>query len=657
MFRENDDHLVGGSGTGGRCKQGSFCPTGATSQNSCTLGKYCAQDYLSAVSGDCLARYYCAGGTKAERPTDLAAQGGNICPKGKYCPAGASAPTDCPAGTYQPNFGAAAEAECLSCPPGNYCSASGLAAPSGVCSSGFYCEGGNKSPSPATAVCAIGHYCPAGSVQQIICNEANYQSAVKEDSCPLCPNNNYCFETNSPKLCDAGYYCPGGNKKKPCFPGKYGDTTGQATEPTACKTCPAGKACELFGTTTNTKTCKAGYYCEAGSITPIPKNASEKGGRCSRGFYCPEGSSAEIACPGGKYCEKTGLSEPSGNCEKGYYCTGSTTRQNPLTGQGAICPDGHYCPEGSSSATPCPIGTYRDAEGGTVLADCFACPKGFYCATQGLASYTSTQCAAGYYCPESQTTGSPVAYKCPAGSYCPANSKLAKKCPVGYYQPNEGQVSCIDCPAGKYCDGVDTSSAIPCIIGYYCPQNTRYSTEYPCPEGTYNDVTSVTQSSDCKPCPAGYYCDQKGLTAFSKKIMAGYYSKQTNQVVGNPSFLANQRGICITGHYCPEGTANPIACPAGTYNNAEGAKALSECLKCPPGEYCNASGKTYAELVALGGTSWGKCTQGYVCYPGSTTTTPNDNIMGIICPVGHYCPTGTFKQIKCSTGTYASSTG
>jgi len=59
----------------------------------------------------------------------------------------------------------------------------------------------------------------------------------------------------------------------------------------------------------------------------------------------------------------------------------------------------------------------------------------------------------------------------------------------------------------------------------------------------------------------------------------------------------------------------------------------------------------------LGAPSWGKCTAGYVCYPGSTIATPNDNILGIICPKGHYCPLGTFKEIKCQTGTYAPNTG
>ena len=35
---------------------------------------------------------------------------------------------------------------------------------------------------------------------------------------------------------------------------------------------------------------------------------------------------------------------------------------------------GHYCPEASYEATPCPAGTYRNIEEGMSLADCTPCP-------------------------------------------------------------------------------------------------------------------------------------------------------------------------------------------------------------------------------------------------------------------------------------------
>jgi hypothetical protein len=135
-YKYNSDNLA--AGTGGNCLKGYYCPTGSTAQVSCTAGKYCSEDYLSAVSGDCPERYYCSGGTNVERPTNDATMGGNICPVGAYCEAGSSAATSCPAGTYQPNQGAASSSECLACPPGQYCPSTGASGTAGTCSSGFF---------------------------------------------------------------------------------------------------------------------------------------------------------------------------------------------------------------------------------------------------------------------------------------------------------------------------------------------------------------------------------------------------------------------------------------------------------------------------------------------------------------------------------------
>jgi len=51
--------------------------------------------------------------------------------------------------------------------------------------------------------------------------------------------------------------------------------------------------------------------------------------------------------------------------------------KNPTDGvTGKICPMGYYCPEGATVETACPIGTFRDAEGGTSLTDCIICDAG-----------------------------------------------------------------------------------------------------------------------------------------------------------------------------------------------------------------------------------------------------------------------------------------
>ena len=57
---------------------------------------------------------------------------------------------------------------------------------------------------------------------------------------------------------------------------------------------------------------------------------------------------------------------------------------------------------------------------------------------------------------------------------------------------------------------------------------TKRGNEFPCPAGTYNNRTGLERVHDCVP--------------------------------------------CITGHYCPQGTTNPLKCPRGTFNDVLGAK-------------------------------------------------------------------------------------
>jgi len=41
-----------------------------------------------------------------------------------------------------------------------------------------------------------------------------------------------------------------------------------------------------------------------------------------------------------------------------------------------------------------------------------------------------------------------------------------------------------------------------------------------------------------------------------------------------------------TGFYCPEGTEEPLSCPANTIRETPGASAIHNCLLCPPRQWC-----------------------------------------------------------------------
>lgn len=48
--------------------------------------------------------------------------------------------------------------------------------------------------------------------------------------------------------------------------------------------------------------------------------------------------------------------------------------------------------------------------------------------------------------------------------------------------------------------------------------------------------------------------------------------------------------LCPVGTYCGNGTATPLPCLAGTYNDLEGQE---ECFACPAGYYCEANATAY----------------------------------------------------------------
>ena len=47
-------------------------------------------------------------------------------------------------------------------------------------------------------------------------------------------------------------------------------------------------------------------------------------------------------------------------------------------------------------------------------------------------------------------------------------------------------------------------SPYPCPIGHYCVNGTKFSTEYPCPSGTYGPVEQLQSENECTPCDAGW---------------------------------------------------------------------------------------------------------------------------------------------------------
>ena len=89
-----------------------------------------------------------------------------------------------------------------------------------------------------------------------------------------------------------------------------------------------------------------------------------------------------------------------------------------------------------------------------------------------------------------------------SGHYCPGGDSTPIPCPAGQYQNETGQTACRNCPAGFYCIS-STADPLPCPSGYYCLANTDVATKYPCPIGTFNNLTQADKATLCIGCLPG----------------------------------------------------------------------------------------------------------------------------------------------------------
>ncbi|OMJ93310.1 hypothetical protein SteCoe_3776 [Stentor coeruleus] len=702
------------------CPPGTFrSTTGATDIsgcNYCTAGKYCAGYGLSAESGDCAAGYYCKIGSPYEHPKEVVATA-NIaeygpCPKGYYCEIGTTLSdlNPCPAGTYNPAEVGKSSDACLKCTAGRLCASTAMYNDDVMCPETYFCpeETGDATIHPCTA----GHYCAEGSDYEKPCHPGYYTDADSQIACADCPVGSFCGRQTSTLTgndCPAGYYCPLNtkyNKEYACPPGRYHDnldgagvaiTIGSEDE---CKDCPAGKYCNEYGIgNVSTLDCEAGFYCTLNSLVSKPVTASY-GGACAIGEFCPIRSSGVTPCTEGSYCSSSQLSAVTGPCTEGHYCKEGATVPTPIASLfsfGDVCPKGSYCTAETSTPILCSTGKYLPYTGGISSSDCLSCPAGFYCPNPGTTDENIIQCPDGYYCQPGTTdyTLTP----CSAGHYCPLGSHEEILCAEGTYQDSTAQSTCKDCTAGNYCEKGATALT-PCEKGYYCLANTGYKYSYPCPAGTYMDVTGSETIDDCKPCTAGKFCYGVGLLDVTENCKEGYYCTGSAEVATPPDNhatgsycprgtycpvgssvatdcdpgkycitqgISTPSGDCFSGYYCVSNANTPVPvdiaiyggttcsqgsycqtgsstetpCPAGKFGAGVRLTVESDCAPCPYGYYCATTGLT---------APTGQCSSGYFCEENSQSSTEND------CTVGHYCPAGSFEPVPCYYGTYQPST-
>ena len=75
--------------------------------------------------------------------------------------------------------------------PSYYCNGTGLTAPSGPCSPGYYCSASATTQVPNDGgvtgdPCTIGHYCPEGTAVPVPCAHGTYMNETGYESCWNC---------------------------------------------------------------------------------------------------------------------------------------------------------------------------------------------------------------------------------------------------------------------------------------------------------------------------------------------------------------------------------------------------------------------------------------------------------------------------------------
>ena len=654
-----DQH--GQTSPSGTCSPRFFCPEGSKSskEKGCPVAHFCP--------GNSSQPLICPPGTQAavnlsdscqKCPEGSYCENGNIigpCPEGYWCPLGTDQTTmkKCPAGTFSNDTGLSNEFECKICTPGFFCDREGLTEPAGPCAAGYFCKCGSKLREPSgpcynnsklspnegncssdniAGPCPIGYHCPEGTSLPKICSGGSFSNQSGLPECVKCPSGFYCPKLSEKIVCPQGHYCPPGTgtdyTRYPCPKGTYGPHT-MAEKKEDCKICPAGYYCEDKGLNSTSGECDAGYYCEAGSTDARPKE-----GLCPIGSYCPNGVAQPVECDVGMFCDRTGLHEPSGPCSSGYYCERNSSTPEPTESNvGSFCPPGHYCVSGSFRPQPCPQGTFLNVTHGQNITDCQSCPQGFFCPELGT-SNSIRECPEGYFCDGGSITGTENI--CPIGFYCPYGSASPQLCASGTYQEMVGKAQCKLCPPGYYCDnsnGTIKLSTSLCPPGYFCLEGTKYSHEYPCLEGFFNDQIGAENMKACKPCSKGSFCPKKGM---SEPLIckAGYFCPE-----GSKSDWEND---CPAGHFCPIGSPEPTPCPDGTYSNNTRLESIIQCDDCLPGYFC----PNEATIIPKE-----HCDAGFFCSSGSS------NSQQYVCPIGSYCPNGTATPIPCPEGMYSNEIG
>ena len=606
------------------CDQGSYCPAGASAQTQCPESFYC-QTTTSKLP--CPSGRLCPAGTV----TPIQCPAGSFCvagvetacsSSGSYCAAGSTAEGACPASSYCPNT-----ASVLPCLSGSLCPARTVTPIQ--CPAGMFCGSG---VSVGTACSSAGAYCAAGSTAQGTCPVYSY--CPNAASMLPCPSGSMCPEgTVTPIQCPAGLYCAASvSAGTACALGSY---------------CLAGSSAEAA--------CPMFFYCQT-TASKLP---------CPSGSMCPAGTVAPIQCPAGSFCV---ASVSAGvQCPAGMYCGSGVS-------VGTACSLGFACPAGSVSPTSCvkPANSYYTGHGTGAATSCpWTCNAGYY-----LDGNLCSQCAANSWCiAGAQNT-------CPSNTLSPALSSSQNQClcAPGYFGNGSraGTSPCPICTSGSYCPGGNADLIHACPGNYLSPTGSAAASDCNCKPG----YKLAADSSRCIECVSGELCLDGVATSCPPNTLSPPGSFSSADCVCAPGFVGvgSECTQCPENYVCPGGNvqlpcaANAVSPVQSTNSSAcycdRGYEGIenSTCVPCPPNAWCwtgvinqcppNTSSPAMSNYIrnctcspgftGPNGTSCSPCAAG-------TYNSLGGNANCSVCPLGNFCVLGAPVPSQCPVDSYCGS--
>jgi len=584
---------------------------------------------------NCSAGYYCPYSSFTSNMIDQKGIAGQIqCSGNTYSRTGASECTACPE-----NSTSLADKTACQCNSGIFNIETGTCDSKIHVDAGYYVGFGNNQYIAIIERCSEGNYCPGG--------DYDYNDAVNgvagRFACADEPNG-------------ANLYS------------EYGAAS--------CQTCPAGQSANASHTSCQ---CAEGYLLNHDTM------------ECSQYVECGAGDFAKFSYDNDyEYiCASSNYNSGYMPCIAGYYCPGinpTTNEKYTYADKKLVSGDNYYV----VGVEQCPTGTYSENSAVSV-EDCKTCNHSGQTVN---ATQTGCVCAAGYIL--NQDTSQCVdetQISCSPSNSNTNNARFARLLnrneQTGHYE----SFTCSDCQRGYACDGQPQSYLNAIQVGtlgagvgaVMCSGNT-YTSDYgqseckTCPAGSTVDTAThatcicnnANEMFDGTSCTSGVHADP------------GYYVRFTN----NNGNITASIDTCDWGHYCEggdfvyadadeDGYAGRTRCPGNTYNPSGGTMktSVAACLECPANStansptphtcICNESGYTFNRDT-------NSCTTSITAEPGEYMCVDwGFNGTGLYyafntcgCPVGYYCPGGTYTlqdmdnqhsagKFECGTNQYS----